>query len=62
MIKVSASKLNSSNLRYGDVVEGNDGTQYFISDFSPFKRATTLEEIEKEGYVKPEFLDGKVDL
>ncbi len=59
-IKVEFSKIRPANFRCGDVIEGLDGQQYFISDVDEDAEIATLTPIDGEAWVKAEFLDGEV--
>lgn len=63
MIKVSFSKISPRNFRCGQILEGNDSEQYIVVDVTEDDtEIATLRIVDNDERVKPEFLDGRVQI
>lgn len=60
MLEVKSSRLNYSGIRFGDVVESPSGDQYYVADMNTTGTKITLEKLEEEERVKPNFLNGRL--
>jgi hypothetical protein len=58
--QVSYNQITPSNFRCGDVIGGNDGNQYEITDAE--KGKAILRQLSADECVKAEYLHGKVTL
>lgn len=63
---VSFEQISPSNFRCGDVLGGSDGNQYVVRDAfgqpDNDEQYAVIDQLADDEKVKPEFLDGQVQL